>query len=75
MEYRYRSSTYSITVQNPDGLQRGRAELTVDGHSVDAGIPLLDDGKTHTVTALMRPSSPEPSPASLAPTQPEKARL
>jgi cellobiose phosphorylase len=75
VEYRYRSATYSITVQNPDALQRGRTELTVDGNSVDGGIPLADDGKTHTVTALLRPSSPDPSPASLAPSQPAKARL
>jgi cyclic beta-1,2-glucan synthetase len=75
VEYRYRSATYAITVQNPDGVQRGRAELTVDGLSVEDGISLVDDGKTHNVTALLRPSSPEPSSASSAPSQPAKARL
>jgi cyclic beta-1,2-glucan synthetase len=75
MEYRYRSATYTITVRNPDSVQHGRVELTLDGHAVEEAIPLADDGKTHAVTALLRPSSPEPSPSSSAPSQPAKARL
>jgi cyclic beta-1,2-glucan synthetase len=56
IEYRYKSSTYVITVENQDGLQCGAAELSVDGRSVDAAIPLVDDGKRHEVTASLRAS-------------------
>jgi cyclic beta-1,2-glucan synthetase len=78
IEYRFRSSTYAITVENPDGAQRGSVALTVDGRSVDGAIPLVDDGKTHNVTALLRTSSTSSvvsPPASSAPSSPEKARL
>lgn len=56
IEYRHRSSTYLITVENPDGLQRGAVELTVDGKTADGGISLVDDGNRHEVTVSMRPS-------------------
>jgi cyclic beta-1,2-glucan synthetase len=74
VEYRFRSSTYVIRVENPDGLQRGLIELKVDGRMVEKAISLVDDGKTHNVTASMRPSSVS-SPPSSAPSQQEKARL
>lgn len=75
VEYRYRSSTYVITVQNPDGLQSGQTELVVDGKPVEQAVVLADDRKTHGVTALLRPLSAETSSPSSAPSQPEKARL
>jgi cyclic beta-1,2-glucan synthetase len=75
VEYRYRSSTYVITVQNPSGVQCGRAELVLDGNSVEEAVALVDDGKTHVVTALLRPSSSESFSPSSAPAQPAKARL
>ena len=69
IEYRHRSSTYEITVENPEGLQRGKVELTIDGRSADGAIELADDGSRHRVTASLR-SSP-----SFAPEKQEKARL
>jgi cyclic beta-1,2-glucan synthetase len=83
VEYRFKSSTYVIRVENPDGLQRGLTELTVDGRRVEKAVSLADDGKTHNVTASMRPASTSsslvppapPSPPSSAPSQQEKARL
>jgi cyclic beta-1,2-glucan synthetase len=69
IEYRFRSATYEITVENSDGAQCGNVELTVDGRSVQDAIDLVDDGKHHRVTASLR-SSP-----SVAPERPEKARL
>ncbi len=77
IEYRFRSATYAITIENPDGIQFGSVDLTVDGRSVNDAIPLMDDGKTHDVRVLLRTSStssPLP-PASSAPSPPEKARL
>jgi cyclic beta-1,2-glucan synthetase len=68
IEYRFGASTYEITVENPDGLQRGTVELTVDGNGTEKGIPLRDDGKRHRVTASLR------SPSSVQ-TQQAKARL
>jgi len=69
IEYRFRSSTYEILVENPDGLQSGPVQLTVDGRGVEEAIDLVDDGQHHRVTALLRPS------ASSAPSKQEKARL
>jgi cyclic beta-1,2-glucan synthetase len=68
IEYRFRSSTYEIHVKNPDGLQRGTAELTVDGKSVERAINLIDDGKHHRVTVSLR------STPSSIPEKQEKAR-
>ncbi|HMI56179.1 MAG TPA: glycosyl hydrolase family 65 protein, partial [Gemmatimonadaceae bacterium] len=74
LEYRFRSSTYEITIQNPDGLQCGAVELTVDGRLVENAISLVDDGKQHRVTALLRPSPSSPSSPSSVPEKQEKAR-
>ena len=69
VEYRFRSSTYEITVENPDGLQCGSVELAIDGRSVEKAIDLIDDGKRHRVTASLRSSS------SVVQERQEKARL
>jgi cyclic beta-1,2-glucan synthetase len=75
LEYRFRSATYAITVENPDGIQCGSTELTVDGRSVEEGIPLVDDGKTHEIRVLLRTSSTSSASLPSAPSSPEKARL
>jgi cellobiose phosphorylase len=55
LEYRHASSRYTITVRNPDGVNRGRSEVVVDGTAVaDAHIQLTDDGAEHAVTVTMR---------------------
>jgi cellobiose phosphorylase len=69
IEYRVGASTYEITIENPDGLERGSVELTVDGNAVDKAIRLVDDGKHHRATASLRFSS---SPVE---SQQAKARL
>jgi cyclic beta-1,2-glucan synthetase len=56
IEYRFGGSTYEITVENPDGLERGAVELTVDGNGMEKAIRLVDDGKHHRVTAALRSS-------------------
>jgi cellobiose phosphorylase len=68
IEYRVGASTYEITVENPDGLQCGAVELTVDGNAAEEAIRLVDDGKRHRVTASLRSSASVRS-------QQEKARL
>ena len=57
IDYRHGGSTYSITVKNPDGIQCGAVEINVDGNGSESSVRLVDDGKQHTVTALLRPSS------------------
>jgi cellobiose phosphorylase len=69
VNYRFRSSTYEITVENPDGIQCGSIELMVDGRAVDGSVDLVDDGRVHRVIASMRPAS-----APSAPEKQEKAR-
>ncbi|QEH38872.1 N,N'-diacetylchitobiose phosphorylase [Aquisphaera giovannonii] len=50
VDYRFGSATYHITVENPAGVQRGVAELTLDGHSCEGcKISLIDDGRSHEV--------------------------
>jgi cyclic beta-1,2-glucan synthetase len=68
IEYRFRSSTYEILVENPDGLQSGPVQLTIDGRTAEDAIDLVDDGQHHRVIALLRPSP------SSAPSKQEKAR-
>lgn len=54
IEYRHGSSSYTITVRNPEGLNRGRSAVTVDGASIaDGQIPLADDGAHHAVTVTL----------------------
>ena len=57
IDYRFRSSTYEITVENPEGLQSGSVTLTVDGKPTEKEINLTDDGKHHQVTATLPHSS------------------
>jgi cyclic beta-1,2-glucan synthetase len=69
IDYRVGAATYEITVENPDGLESGAVELTVDGSIGQKAIRLVDDGKHHRVTASLRSS------ASSTQSQPAKARL
>jgi cyclic beta-1,2-glucan synthetase len=69
IEYRFRSSTYEINVKNPDGLERGATELSIDGKPAEKAIRLNDDGTHHRVIVTLRPTS------SPVPEKQEKARL
>lgn len=52
--YRYGKAVYAITVQNPRGVNRGVARVTVDGRDIqDARVRLIDDGAKHHVTVAM----------------------
>jgi cyclic beta-1,2-glucan synthetase len=54
IEYRYKSATYSIEVQNPSHVEHGVRSVTVDGVAVsDGAIPLQDDSAHHAVMVLM----------------------
>jgi len=53
IDYTHGSASYAISVQNPDGVQRGVKSITVDGVAVENGIPLADDGKRHEVIVTL----------------------
>jgi cyclic beta-1,2-glucan glucanotransferase len=54
ISYQYRSATYRITVENPQGLERGIATICVDGRSREDGTILLtDDEQSHDVRVFM----------------------
>ncbi len=55
--FRYRSSLYEITVENPLGVCRGILAIKLDGEMLtsagDLLIPLVDDGATHGVRVVL----------------------
>ncbi|MGZ3468656.1 MAG: glycosyl hydrolase family 65 protein [Isosphaeraceae bacterium] len=52
--YQYRSATYRIAVENPQGRERGVVTICLDGRpSEDATISLIDDGQSHDVRVFM----------------------
>jgi cyclic beta-1,2-glucan synthetase len=55
INFRYHSSTYKITVQNPVGVCRGVASISLDGEALIGGgnIPLADDGAEHQVSVKL----------------------
>jgi hypothetical protein len=53
---RYRSSRYEIEVENPNGVNRSLVSLQLDGAALPAQpgrVPLVDDGITHQVRAVL----------------------
>ena len=56
IDFRYRSATYEIVVENPNGVSRGVASSELDGQRlarIGAAIPLVDDGATHHVRVVL----------------------
>ncbi|WP_353154834.1 glucoamylase family protein [Herminiimonas fonticola] len=54
LRYRYGTSTYNITLQNPQGISKGVLRVELDGVVVpDQVVIMRDDGATHTVTVVM----------------------
>jgi cyclic beta-1,2-glucan synthetase len=52
--YRHGSATYTIAVENPLGVCRGRLSLKLDGEILPGNrIALADDGKTHAVQLVL----------------------
>ena len=54
INYRHGSSTYHITVENPEHVEHGVKEISLDGKiQSEAGIDLQDDGRRHEVRVLL----------------------
>ena len=55
INFRYRTATYQILVNNPSGISRGVASVSLDGRFLAnyATIPLTDDGAAHKVHIVL----------------------
>lgn len=54
MTRKFRGATYNIEVTNPDHISKGVKELIVNGKTLNNTIiPLLEEGKSHTVKIIM----------------------
>jgi cyclic beta-1,2-glucan synthetase len=51
--YRYRSATYHVSVENPDGVERGVKRVELDGSQIQGAVSLSDDGRLHTVRVIL----------------------
>lgn len=54
IEYKYKNTKYSITVKNPNKVNKGIKSIAVDDKTIENNIiTLVDDGKDHIVEAVM----------------------
>jgi cyclic beta-1,2-glucan synthetase len=54
ISFKHGSSSYEISVENPDGVQRGVKRLEMDGQVIDAlSLELHDDGRVHQVRVIL----------------------
>ena len=64
--FRYRSSRYAISVENPDRVNRGAVHTALDGVTLRTGetrIALVDDGANHRIEMVLGDlSMPTPVP-------------
>lgn len=55
LRYRYKTSTYEITLKNPDHLNKGVPQITLNSVLLEnPEVPLVDDGKIHTVQIILK---------------------
>ncbi|MCB2160724.1 hypothetical protein KQH40_01415 [bacterium] len=54
VNYRYGSTRYRITVENPNGINQGVRQILLDGNALPGNlIPLLGDDQPHEVQVVM----------------------
>ena len=52
--FRYHSARYRLSVENPRGVMRGVAHISLDGGPVTGReIPLADDGREHQISVML----------------------
>jgi cyclic beta-1,2-glucan synthetase len=58
-EWRFKTTVYSVSIENPERHCTGVTSVTLDGATVDAAaIPLIDDGSPHRVRVVLGAVSP-----------------
>ncbi|HXM35456.1 MAG TPA: hypothetical protein VN920_09735, partial [Pyrinomonadaceae bacterium] len=58
--YRRGQSTYRIVIENPLAVCHGVGSVELDGQPLrDREIPLIDDGKTHSVLVVLGEERPQ----------------
>lgn len=55
IRYRFHGTVYDIQMENPSHIQTGKIDLYLDSIPCSS-VTLTDDGKTHTVRAVLLPS-------------------
>jgi len=54
VDYRFGSTHYKISVENPQKVNRGVCQVSLDGNLLPGGlIPLVDDSQPHEVLVVM----------------------
>ena len=54
MDYRFGATHYKISVENPDGINRGIRQVMLDRNLLPGNLlPLVDDGQPHDVLIVM----------------------
>lgn len=54
VDYRFGTTYYKISVENPDGVNEGIQQVLLDGNPLsDILIPLVDDGQQHAAHIVM----------------------
>ena len=54
VNYRFGTSQYRISVENPEGVKRGVRQVLLDGNPLQGSlVPLVEDGQTHEVRVVM----------------------
>jgi cyclic beta-1,2-glucan synthetase len=54
LRYKWNTSTYSVRVENPDGIESGVLYVELDGtRLLENEVPLVDDGREHAVMVRM----------------------
>jgi cyclic beta-1,2-glucan synthetase len=53
-DYRFGKTHYKVSVENPNGVNRGIKNISLDGNLLpDNLIPLVDNGQQHEVRIMM----------------------
>ena len=59
VNYRFGTTHYNISVENPEGINRGIHQALLDGNSITGSlIPLVEDGQLHAVRIVMGSAFP-----------------
>jgi cyclic beta-1,2-glucan synthetase len=67
ISYRFGKTTYSISVRNPEHLQKGAVSFSTGGRDLGRVLQLEDDGAGHRIIATVFPEVNQPDEAGQSP--------